>query len=469
MRRPCSGKGVDLIIPNLLDYRKGSVIVFDTKGDLYETTADRRRQMGKVYRLSPFGEGGERWNPLDTIPEGPLLIDQARAMAESMVVRPPGGSRDPHWDDSAAQIIAAILVYVLARLENPERTLNHVHGISSDLMKLHAIGERLKKLGGIYELMGSRILDLFDKELLLREESASIMSTVARHLDFLASELVISSVSKSTFDIQELRKSGNTLYLQIPENHLEDQRGLLRLWVSTLIRQLSNSGTEADGEVLLVLDEASALSGLTGVKTALIRGRSAGIRMMLVYQSDSQVKTAFRDEPSLLYDNCSTQIYLGASSIETAERLSKMLGSWTQTVLSLGDTWGHSRSEGGDRGHQASWGGSLNLAPQARPLYYPDEILRLSNEYLIAFRTGFPAALFAKRIKWYSDPEFNPNAPKPRRVWHFQLLSRLRRINPKWVLVILGLVLFSGLFAPRQRTVIYRPAVKAKATQPKEL
>src|SRR5262245_49367276 len=32
-----SGKGVSIIIPNLLTYFCGSVVVFDTKGDLFET------------------------------------------------------------------------------------------------------------------------------------------------------------------------------------------------------------------------------------------------------------------------------------------------------------------------------------------------------------------------------------------------------------------------------------------------
>ena len=61
---------------------------------------------------------------------------------------------------------------------------------------------------------------------------------------------------------------------------------------------------------------------------------------MLVYQSDSQVTSAFKDKPTLLYDNCSTQIYLKVTSIETAERLSKSLGDFTQEVESDGDSWG---------------------------------------------------------------------------------------------------------------------------------
>jgi type IV secretory pathway TraG/TraD family ATPase VirD4 len=202
-------------------------------------------------------------------------------------------------------------------------------------------------------------------------------------------------------------------------------------------------GSEENGEVLMMLDEASVLSGLAGVEQALVMGRSAGVRLLLAYQSDAQVIAAFRDKPSLLYDNCSSQIYLGASSLETAERLSKMLGSWTQGVESLGDNWGESRSAGREGGHQVSRGGSSNLAPQARPLLYPDEILRLSNEYMIAFLGGFPAAIFAKRIKWYSDHAFNPAVPKP--PW----FSRIQwvRVRPKWLAFGLVVALFFGVMA----------------------
>jgi type IV secretory pathway TraG/TraD family ATPase VirD4 len=69
---------------------------------------------------------------------------------------------------------------------------------------------------------------------------------------------------------------------------------------------------------LCLFDEASALGSLAALEEALVRGRSAGVRLLLAYQSDSQVKAAFKDKPSLLYDNCTTQISLGTSSYKTA-------------------------------------------------------------------------------------------------------------------------------------------------------
>ena len=109
-----------------------------------------------------------------------------------------------------------------------------------------------------------------------------------------------------------------TLYLQILPSVSEAQRGLLRCWVSTLIRVIGSSGSEENNEVLLMLDEASALGSLSALEEALVRGRSAGVRILLAYQSESQVRTAFRDKPTLIYDNCGTQIHMGpASSIRS--------------------------------------------------------------------------------------------------------------------------------------------------------
>ena len=199
--------------------------------------------------------------------------------------------------------------------------------IVSDPDLLKAATYKLQELGGIPARLGNQLKTLFDKETSsLTKEGAGVLSTVTRHLSFLDSELVAQAVAVSTFDPAKLRKPGNTLFLQIPPDQLDAQKGLLRCWISTLIQVIGATGNEQDGEVLVLIDEASALgSSLPALEEALVRGRSAGVRLLLAYQCDSQIRTAFKDKPTLLYDNCSTQIYLGAaSSYETAERLSQV-------------------------------------------------------------------------------------------------------------------------------------------------
>jgi type IV secretion system protein VirD4 len=169
--------------------------------------------------------------------------------------------------------------------------------------------------------------------------------------------------------------------------------------------------------VLFLLDEASALGSLPALEEALVRGRSAGVRLLLAYQSDSQIKAVFESKPTLLYDNCSTQIYLGAaSSYETADRLSRSIGEWTQVVESYGENENRSHQQGGasQQGGQISRGSSRNYAVNGRALLRPEEILTLSNDRVIVLQRG-ESPILADRVKWYQDPDFNPAVPKRRK------------------------------------------------------
>ena len=51
----------------------------------------------------------------------------------------------------------------------------------------------------------------------------------------------------------------------------------------------------------------------------------------------------------------------------------------------------------------------FNYSVNGRALLRPDEILTLSDNYLIAFLRGMPPIL-ARRIRWYKDRAFRPAA-----------------------------------------------------------
>jgi type IV secretory pathway TraG/TraD family ATPase VirD4 len=108
-----------------------------------------------------------------------------------------------------------------------------------------------------------------------------------------------------------------------------------------------------------------------------------------------------------------------------------MLGSATEPLQSYGSTQSYSPSPSGH--DHRSLGQSSNTAAHGRPLFFPDEILRLSERLIFIFQRGFPAAILARRIEWFRDRFFNKNAPKPRRRW------RLWWFKPGWLLFALGL------------------------------
>jgi type IV secretion system protein VirD4 len=395
----------------------------------------------RIIGLAPFNGGKDAFNVCDTIPrDSPMLVDSARAIAEDLVVRE-GTESDPHWNDKSVQVICAVLVLVLLELKDEDRNLNSVQEIVSDTDMLKAAANKLQELGGIPGRLGNQLKTLFDKDSSsLTREGAGVLSTVTRHLSWLDSDLAAKAVSRSTFDPATLRMPGNTVYLQIPPDQLEAQRGLLRFWISGFIRVLGAVGNERQGEVLFLLDEASALGSLPALEEALVRGRSAGVRLLLAYQSDNQVRTAFKGKPTLLYDNCSTQIFLGAAgNYESAEWLSKSLGDWTQVVESYGENESDSCQQGGEspQSRQTSRGTSRNYSVGGRALLRPEEILTLSNDCVIVLLRGL-APILGERVKWYQDRAFNRAAPRWRKK-----LSQHQMWNLIMLAMLLGLILWA--------------------------
>jgi type IV secretion system protein VirD4 len=123
-----AGKGVSLIIPNLLCYR-GSAIILDPKGELAWITAPRRRELGqKVCIVDPwdqvnkiFGakagvrEEVSHFNPLSMLKAGSRdLIDNLAWLADSLIITE--SKKDPQWDDSARELVSGLMAYVV---ENP--------------------------------------------------------------------------------------------------------------------------------------------------------------------------------------------------------------------------------------------------------------------------------------------------------------------------------------------------------------
>jgi type IV secretion system protein VirD4 len=312
------------------------------------------------------------------------------------------------------QIIFALLVLVLMQFEGEERNLSSVQEMASDPKLLFAAADALRDIGGIPARLGNQLRALFADgvSMQLSREGASIMSSVQKFMGFLDSPSAARAVARTTFPLDGLWDApGTSMYLQVGLDRLEVYRPLLRCWLTTLIRIIGRSGDERKTQVLFLLDEFSALvgNGLRAVEEALVRGRQAGIRLAIVCQSDSQVKAAFKQTPELIYDNCSTHIYLPPSSIETAERLSKCLGDFTQVVESAADSESTSRqdavmgAQNSSRSMSLNW--NRNWQPQGRPLMRPDELLRMSREHLIVLIAGMPPIL-ARRVKFFADPMF---------------------------------------------------------------
>ena len=308
-----------------------------------------------------------------------------------------------------------MLVLVLLRFEGEERSLNAVQEIASDPELLATAADKLREMGGIPARLGNQLKSLFDKEQAgtLSKEGAGVFSTVARHLAFLDSELVARSVAGSTFDPRVLLKPGMTLFLQIPPDQLEAQKGLLRCWISTLVRTDRRRRRRAGRPRFCSCSTRRRPSARSPPwKKRLVRGRSAGVRLLLAYQSDSQVRAAFKDKPTSAVRQLHEPDLPGCEQHRNAPSgYPKVCGDWTQVLEGYGAKRLPLVERGGRRprqGQQRSQGGSFNYSVTGRSLLRPEEVLTLSDDYLIAFQRGLPAPILARRIRWFRDAAFNP-------------------------------------------------------------
>ena len=115
---PRAGKGVGVVVPNLLTW-PGSVVCVDIKKENWTLTAGhRQRARQKTFLFDPLSPAGRtaRWNPLDYVAEtrGQLVSD-LQLIANMFFPDPPNS--DPFWMSSARALFLGIALYLFATPE----------------------------------------------------------------------------------------------------------------------------------------------------------------------------------------------------------------------------------------------------------------------------------------------------------------------------------------------------------------
>lgn len=403
-----AGKGVSLIVPFLLTCRE-SVVVLDFKGELFRQTGGRRAETfgHKIVVLDPYKvvtQTPDTFNPVDFIDvNGRHTIDDCSDLANALVVRT-GNEKEPHWNDSAENYISAIATLVAVHGKDGNRSLQTVREILSQPTHLEMAIQSLQEMnnwGALLPQLGGQLLHFVDRE------KSSVLSSALRHLRFLGTPAIVESTSSSSFDPSELAGGRMTIYLVLPPDRANAQAGLLRMWISSLMRSCIRSGIK-EQKVHFVLDEIAVAGHLDAIENALGIGRGYGINLQLYFQSMGQLKKCFPEgQESTLLSN-TTQVYFGINENETAEYVSARLGEETIVVESGGTSSGvsHQRGSGlhsSSTTHSKSSNRNWNL--QARRLVKPEELMQLSPRTAITFAPGGIPPVCTTLLRWYEEKD----------------------------------------------------------------
>lgn len=372
-----SGKGVGVIIPNLLTY-EGSVLVVDPKGENARVTARRRGKIGTVHILDPFDTTGletASYNPLARISEdNPDASDDAAALADALVVRSQDG--DSHWDDEAAALLEGMILFVALHEAPDRRHLGTVRELITESQdRFEEVLEIMKDCGGLVARTANRFSSKAERE------ASSVLSTAQRHTKFLDSPRMNKVMGSSDgFSFRELKKNqGTSVFLCLPPDRFDAYSRWLRLMVSEALLDMVAEPTKPELPVLFLLDEFYSLGQLQTIRRAMGLMAGYGMRLWPFLQDLSQLKATYGDAAQTFFANAGVVQWFGVSDIESAKQISETLGQ--QTVVMDEDS-SHGRS-----------------------LMTPDEVMNIHSDHQFVMLEGQRPSLIHK-LRYFDDPAF---------------------------------------------------------------
>jgi type IV secretion system protein VirD4 len=397
-----SGKGVGIVIPNLLSWQ-ASVVVLDVKRENWEATAGFRKKFGQaVYLFNPTDPEGRtaRYNPLGYInrtdPE--QVIIELQKIATMLFVPPDRG--EPFWVEGARTGFVGIGAYL-------------------------AQSDAVFSIGGIYRLLTrgavkpfiQAILDNPPRDLSIAARNAladfsnnadntfaGLLSTITSKLSLWLNPRVDAATEESDFDLRELRTKPMSIYLGVSPDELDRVAPLYNLMFQQLIdlnvRELPGSKTPL--QVLVILDEFARIGRAQVIASAFSYVAGYGIRLLPVIQSRSQLRATYGEHvANEIVANCGVEVAFTPKELRVANELSERIGyvgqeSVTKSLTINGMIANRSKS----------------MSDQRRALLLPQELMQFSDDELLLLRGGIPP-IHGDKIRFYADALFRSRVLPP--------------------------------------------------------
>jgi type IV secretion system protein VirD4 len=405
-----SGKGVSCVIPNLLDH-PGSILVTDPKGENFAVTARWRREIGQqVHAFDPFkvASGDATYNPLELIdPESPEAVDEARMLAD-MIVLPEGqGGEQLFWNEEARAVLTGLILHVSANAPTELRTLSHVRTLLT--LAPESFAELLKDMressaaSGLISRSAARILQKAERE------RSGVISTAQSHTHFLDSARMASVMGRSSVDLSILKREPTSVYLILPSDRLEAYARWLRLMIACSLLAIARSRGQPKERVLFLLDEFAHLGKMHPVQRDIGLAGGFGVTFWLIVQDLSQLRSTYGETWPTFLANADVLQAFGTNDWDTAEYLSKMTGEATIFVRSENQSRGVSRGKQSQR----QQGTAISVSERNRRLLLPDEVRRLASDSELLFVKG-GSPLLTLRANYREDADFHGRSdPNP--------------------------------------------------------
>lgn len=403
--RTRGGKGVSLVIPNLLHW-PDSVVVLDIKQENFDLTSGFRKKHGqKVFLFNPLAvdKRSHRWNPLAYVSDDPAMrVDHLQRIAAMLFEDVEGTDRI--WTATPRTLFIGVALYLM---ETPGKlvTLGQIRREMAAEGDGAAYFERIikERQESGKPLSGACVRSLTQYTSIASEKTRSGV-----HISFMAAlelwenPLLDAATSGNDFDLRNLRRERMSVYLGVTPDNLSRLSTIIRLFFQQLIDLNTQTLPEADKtlkhQVLLLMDEFTAPGKIPIFEKGVAFIAGYGLRLMPIIQSYSQLNSVYgKDAANTMQANHALRIVFAphAGDIESARDISEALGYTTVKSISVSK-----RAELFARPNP-----SHNESDQRRALFLPQELVEMGQDKVLLLLEN-TKPIIANKAYYYNDNTF---------------------------------------------------------------
>ena len=376
-----SGKTQCEILPMIfnLGYAGESMVINDTKGELYGYTADFLKKQKYNIRVINLRDAfsSDGWNPLHLAYKyykennidlaGDIIENFSKSLCKNL------SSKDMYWEKSANAVLSA-LCYALIEDAHSEDEVNLFslynllveHGSKTiDRFNSLDLYFQQKPMGSLSKM--AYATGSFAKG----ETRATLFSVLATTIKMFSDTGIANLTSRNDFELDEIGKKKTAVFLIIPDEK-ESRHELASLFVDQCYQSLVNTAQSLPNgkmpiRVNFILDEFASMPPMN-MSTKITVSRSRNIRYYLIIQDFDQLKEKYKEQAGTIKSNCTNWIYLLTADNETAKEISSALGKYTISS---------SRVSSSSKLEQYGCNFSYDKSFIGRELMMPDELKKL--------------------------------------------------------------------------------------------
>lgn len=400
---PGCGKTRSFVFNQILSAvaRGESIILTDTKGELYETTAKYLESEGyvvKIFNLVEFGNS-DGWDCLQEV-KG----DQTRAQlfVDTIIKNTTDGKPDQFWTPAEMNLLKALVLYVFKDDSRPPEQRNF--GTVYQMICQCSEAELEALFTSLPDSHPSKMpFALYQMNAGNEKVTGGVRMGLGGRLQTLQSDSVRRILSHNDIDLTLPAEKKCAYFIRISDQ-TSTFKFLSSLFFSFLFLDIiqyadSRPSRHCDIPVNFVLDEFTNIGEIPDFTTKLSTVRSRHVNISVIFQSIPQLKNRYdQDRWQEILDDCDTTIFLGGNGAMTTEYVSKQTGEISISVATESRNLNLFRFTDSTRNFKKSEGVGK------RQLMTSDEVRRLSNrEEIVIIRGQKPLKL--KKFDYSRNPE----------------------------------------------------------------